>query len=135
MAGIVDKAVGISIGLLILFLFATTLILPQFSSSYRYCQGLEWKGAAGDVYTNCTARYQEEFNETEVAQRAAGATGSHTENGVTSPVDDDAINVTSYCLNCETAGGYRTANQGLNLLILTLALVGFALIFLPKRKL
>lgn len=130
MAGkdLLTKAVGVGIGLLILFLLFSTLIMPQFSTAWRYCQGREWVGATGGTLTNCTTPYQ---NSNTSYVNPAGAT--HTESGQTDPVVTDNDAADQFCLNCATVGGYRATNQGLTLLILVMGLIGFALRFFPRR--
>jgi len=107
-----------------------TLILPQFSSSYRYCQARTWQGAVGNVYTNCTNRYQDAFNTSFVD----ASSGTHTENGATDPVTTDNANAESFCLDCTTLGGYRTTMQGITLLVFVLAIIGFGIYFIPKVR-
>lgn len=131
----IKRAVAVGVALGIIFILAANLILPYFSSSYRYCQDLRWEGATGNVYTNCTNRYQDAFNTSYVAcvyETIGDVCVSHTENGITSPINNNATNISSYCLNCLTAGGYRIATRGLVLLVLVLGLIGFGIYFLPR---
>lgn len=133
-SNILNKIVAGTVALALIYVIVASLVLPYFSSSYRYCQALQWEGAEGNVYTNCTNRYQDEFNTTFLSCFGTTCT-THTENGKTSPVRTTAVNLTSYCLNCATLGGYRGAMQGIVLLILVLGLVGFGVYMMPKRRL
>ena len=126
--GLVNTLVMGAIGLTVLFLLASTLILPYFSTAYRFCSNKQWEGATGGVYTNCSNRYQDAFNQTPVP--ASG--GYHTENGETNPVDSDSLNSTQFCLNCSVLGGYRTTIQGLTVLVLVLALIFFGVKYLKR---
>ena len=128
MAGFIDKAVSYGVGLLIVFLLTATIILPQFSTAWRYCQAKEWVGAEGGTNTNCTTPYRT-ANTTMVDHTA----DTHTEAGDTSPVADDNGLADNFCLNCATLGGYRTTVQGLAVLALAMAFIGFAIYFFPKR--
>jgi len=111
-----------------------TLIIPQFSSSYAYCEELQWNCDADRSFSNCTSRRQEQRNTSVVKE------GSHTQDGVTTKVDSTCqTNATAggggapyYCLNCETLGGYRSTVQGLALIVIAIGLIGFGLYFLPK---
>lgn len=131
MAGILDKAIAYSVGLLLLFLLASTLILPNFSKAWRFCQAKQWNPDDGGLLgANCTTPYTN-------ANTSAVTGTPHTEDGETVPAEvdiDPYESIDVYCLNCETLGGYRTTVQGLVLLALALALIGFAMIFLPKKK-
>lgn len=130
--GVLDRAVAYSVGLLVLFLLGSTLIMPQFSKAWKYCQALQWNpDEGGALGANCTTPYTN-TNSTPVVNE----TTKHTEEGDTWPVDQDSTaieGVDYYCLNCDTPGGYRTTVQGLVILVLSLALIGFAIKFLPKR--
>lgn len=108
-----------AVGLMIAFIVFGAVVMPEFSKAWRYCQALSWEGATGGVYTNCSDRYQDEFNTTFVDVTA----GSHTENGITSPIGSDNTGSSSYCLNCKTTGGYRTTVQGLTLLTLSIGVI------------
>ncbi len=129
---VLNKIVYGTVGLLLLFLMASSVFMPFFSSSWRYCQARQWNCGVAGVYTNCTSRYQDPFNTTVVDP----STGTHTEGGLTDPVDTDTTQAacTHYCLNCETAGGYRTSAQGLLLLVLVIALIGFGVRYLPRMR-
>lgn len=129
MAGILNRALAIGIGLMILFLIASTLIMPNFSTAWRYCQAREWVGADGGTLTNCTTPYQN-ANTTFVDN----GTGIHTENGRTDPVASDNTEANSFCLNCSVAGGYRPTVQGLVVLAMVLGFVAFAIYFWPKGR-
>lgn len=131
MSSILDKIILGAVALGLAFVIISSLILPYFSSAYRYCQALQWEGAEGSVYTNCSNRYQDAFNTSFVDT----VTRSHTEGGITSPVEADTGNATDpFCLNCETLGGYRVPMQGMVLLVLVLAIVGFGVYFMPKVR-
>jgi len=127
MAGILDKSVAYGVGLLILFLLGSTLIMPHFSSAWKYCQAREWNPDMGGLLgANCSIPYTN-------ANTSAVTASPHTEGGLTSPVEEAGENVDVYCLNCERPGGYRTTVQGLTVLALALGLIGFALYFFPKK--
>lgn len=99
--------------LAIIFVLLGNLIMPQFSTAWRYAQDLCW--------TNVTAScdYDTTVNTT-VITNANTCTGSGYAQG-------------DLCQAVQTAGGYRVANQGLMILILIIALIGFALTFWSKR--
>jgi hypothetical protein len=111
------------------FVLLATMILPQFSLAWRFCQARAWYVANGS-YTNCSARYS--VNSTPVTTN-----DTHTENGETIPFGDgdfdNPTGVREYCQNCDTAGGYRQTNQGLLLLVLVIGLVGIAVAYLKMR--
>jgi len=113
--------------LLLLFLLGSTLILPNFSKAWRFCQAKEWVGAHSGTLTNCTTPYE---NSNTSYVDPAGT--SHIEEGETSPLAADNLNADQFCLNCKTPGGYRTTVQGLTLLALVLAIIGIALLFFGK---
>ena len=117
-----------AIGLVILFLLASTLIIPQFSNAWRFCSNKQWEGATGGVYTNCSSRYQDAFNQTSVLADST----HHTEEGETNPVNADSLNSTQYCLNCSVQGGFRSTVQGLVLLIMVLGLIAFGLRYMKR---
>lgn len=130
MAGILEKALAVGIGMMLLFILASTLIMPQFSKAWRYCQAKEWVGTQGGVLTNCTTPYQ-----TANTTFVDNTTATHTEDGETNPRDTDTDGGTNrFCLNCKTLGGYRTTVQGLVVLVLMLALITFGLHFFPRRR-
>lgn len=129
MAGYINKSVQYGIALVIVFLLASTLILPQFSNAWRYCQAKEWVGTHGGTQTNCTVPYTA-ANTSAVAP----AGGTHTEGGETNAVDTDTVGTDIYCLNCNTEGGYRSTVQGLTFLMLALGFIYFAVNFIPSRR-
>lgn len=123
---VVNKLIYGGIALALLFILASTVMLPYFSTAWRYCQALQWVGAHGSSYTNCTVPYQ-------TSNTSAVSGTSHTENGITSPVATDSGNSDEFCLNCATQGGYRTTVQGLSVLILVIGLIAFGLHFFGKK--
>lgn len=136
MGSILNNVLAVSLGLVVLVVVASSILLPQFSTSWRYCQAREWKCADGGTTTNCTTPYATS-NTTQVVLNATGSATSHTELGLTESVETDDCsnhtNVDNFCLNCDTAGGYRSATQGLLLLGLVLGLMGLGIKFiLPK---
>lgn len=117
-----------SVALLMIYLLASTMIMPFFSQAWRYCQQKHWVVAQGGVNTNCTLIYQT-ANTTAVTQGAA----THTELGETIPLAADSGIADNYCVNCGAAGGYRVSNQGLQLFVLIIALIGFGVSFMSVR--
>lgn len=111
----VGKIIYMALALGLLFLMIPTVIMPSFSSSYRFAQVTCW--------TNTTANcdYDTTVNTTPLttSQVSCGA----SEYGA----------ATSYCQRISTAGGYRTANQAIILLLLVVAMIGFAVYFVKKQ--
>lgn len=129
MAGILDKSITYGIALLVVFLLASTIVMPQFSNAWRYCQNRQWNPDHANAQgANCTNLYQNATNDS-----AISGVSEFTMNGLTSNVEDGGENVAYYCLNCDVAGGYRTTIQGLAVLTLVMGLIGFAIYFLPKN--
>lgn len=131
-SNILNKSLAIGIGLLVLFLLGSTLIMPQFSSAWRYCQEVKWTGANAGVTTNCT--YDDDPAHFNNSMINVSTTYTYTRSGVgTYDIDATADGASSLCLGCLTAGGWRTSTQGLLLLVLVAALVTFALYFFKRR--
>lgn len=131
MASSINKAIAVGIGLVLLFIMASTMIMPFFKQSWQYCQDMVWEGAQGGTLTNCT-RVIENSNTTAVM--VAGNI-SHTEGGYPAArvaADANYLFTNQFCLNCNVAGGYRTTSQGLTLLVLVIGLVGFAVYFFKR---
>jgi len=109
------------------------LVIPQFHDTYSYCQQLQWNCDDDKSFTNCSSRYQDGRNRSVITNA-----GTFTQDGQTVQVDSACLpnatagGASSYCLNCEELGGYRTTTQGLGLLVIALGFVGIALYFLPK---
>lgn len=124
------KLIGYGVGLLVLFILVSTLVLPQFDDAWRYCQALEWVAIQGGTMTNCSTPYKAS-NESTVLNTSS----THTEDGITSPVDTDTdAGIDEFCLNCATEGGYRDSVQGILLLALVVGAIAFGLYFFrPDR--
>ena len=123
MAISVKNITAVALGLALVFIITSSILLPQFSSAWRYCQARQWVATQGGVMTNCTTPYQT-ANTTFVDTTGT----SHTEGGLASPLNSDTgVGVDRFCLNCSTAGGYRTTVQGVLLLVLVLFLVAIGL--------
>ncbi len=113
---LVEMFVYGTIALAILFLLFSTIIMPQFSSSYRYAQALCWDNTTA----NCD--YSPVTNLTEVLV-GTNCTGQM----------EDSSN-TAWCQRVLTAGDYRATNQGIVLLVLVIALIGFGVMFISRIR-
>ena len=124
----IQDMIAVSIGLVIVFVISSSILLPQFSTAWKYCQAREWVATQGGVLTNCTTPYT-----TANTSFVDTTGGTHTESGLTSPINaDTGAPVDAFCLNCSTLGGYRTTVQGLVLLLLVLFLVAIGLRFFGR---
>ena len=124
----VQEMIAISIGLVIVFIIGSSILMPQFSSAWKFCQAREWVATQGGVMTNCTTPYQ-----TANTSFVDTTGGTHTEGGLASPINaDTGVPVDAFCLNCSTLGGYRGTVQGLVLLLLVLFLIGVGMRFFGR---
>jgi len=118
MAFSVDKIIYGGIALAVLFLMLSTIVLPFFSSSYRFAQATCWTNTTSqcdyDIATNTT-----------VISSALACSAS---------VFPTGLSGVTMCQAISTAGGYRSMTQAAILLVFFLAIIGFALRFMPKRK-
>lgn len=122
------------LGIAVVFVLVASITMTYFSRSWRYCQDVRWVGADAEATTNCTRRYGDGFNTSYVdAENDTYSTYLHTEDGQTWPVDPTAKNASAYCLNCQTAGGYRVTNQGLMVLIFALFAIAVGYPYIRTR--
>lgn len=122
---LVDSIVKGVIALTVLFLLMATIVLPQFANTYNYCQNPAWKpdNSSDGTYTNCSSRVQDAYN----------STPTPSDYPITEDTTDDHLNYTKLCLNCDTAGAYRTTIQGLAVLLIVIGVIGFAVYFLRRK--
>ncbi len=125
----VNTIIYVGIALTVMFLLLAVLVLPQFSRSYRYCQDLQWNPDNSSDYAECPNRYWDAQNTSVVSTSPYSQTTD--DETISAPVPDLAG--TLFCINCETEGGYRSANQGLVLLIIVMGLIGFAIRFIKFK--
>lgn len=121
----ISKILYGGIGLTILFVLVSTVILPNFATTYNYCQNPAWKpdNSSSGVYTNCTDRVQDAYN----------STPSPTDYPITVDTAEDYRNYTNLCLNCDTRGGFSTTLKGITVFILVIAMIAFGVWFWNKR--
>lgn len=120
-----------AVAILILFILASTIMLPEFRKSWQYCQNPRWRADNQSVGTNCTNEIA--FNNTPIT--SAGTWTADDGKSYVCGGDQDCTTATSrFCVNCDTLGGYRTSTQGLVLLILVMGIVGIAVAFIPKLR-
>lgn len=119
MKGIAVKSIVYGVvALMIVFLVFGALVMPYFSSAWRFAQDVCLTPSdTGDTVGNCT--YDKTANTTVIVA------GDHICTG-----NDENSTAGIWCQKVQTAGGYRISTQGLLLLILVMALVGTALYFL-----
>jgi hypothetical protein len=118
----IKTTVSVLVALTIFFLLASVVILPYFSSAYRYtCSAYQWKPAAGGVTTNCTTLI------VSANDSALTAGSSYTQEGVNSPTA--AGLASSYCLDCTTQGS-RATSTGMVLFVLLIGFIFVAVTFL-----
>ena len=118
------KPIYIGIALAVLFIMLSTMVMPYFSTAFRYAQDVCWTGTAA----NCD--YDTNTNSTVITNSTAvTGTGLY---GVCAPTATNFA--TAMCLHITTAGGYRSITQAVILLIFFFTILGFALRFLPKKK-
>jgi hypothetical protein len=119
MAWSLDKLIYTAIALAIIFLMLSTIIMPYFSPAYRYAQATCWTN------TSSKCDYDATVNTTVITNTSANVCNfaSNTDFGVTG----------NMCQAIVTAGGYRLINQTLMLLTFFLAMIGFALRFIPRK--
>jgi hypothetical protein len=115
---LIDKVIYGAIAMAILFAMLSIIVLPYFSSSYRFAQSTCW--------TNTTANcdYDSTVNTTVIASTQACSAG----------VFPAGLSGGIMCQAIVTAGGYRVINQSLMILVFFLAILGFALMFMPRKK-
>jgi hypothetical protein len=117
-----------AIALAILFIFTATIILPNFATTYNFCQIPQWKSANGGVTTNCTSPM---LSGTNTSLCTPGST--YTQGGFTANVESNN-GADSFCLNCNTPGTYRSLNQGVLLLTLVVGIIGFGIYFIKVKR-
>lgn len=122
----VRKIIAVPIALAVLYLMLNTVIFPNFKKSWQFCDTKTWYPAHGAVTTNCTS-----LVDTKNDTMLSGAT--FTEDGETWATSGVGAQ-NNFCLSCSTEGNYRSTNQGLQVLILVIALVGFGVGFLKYIK-
>lgn len=117
--GILQKVIGIAVALLVLFLLASTLILPQFSSSYNptSCSATNWIDNSTYYASDCS-EYATSIGSASVIQNSTPQSCPDESNFC--------------CLGCSN-WSFRTTSRGMILLVLVIALIGLGLYFLPKR--
>lgn len=124
------------IGLLILFILLSSMILPYFRTTYesgfgtQSCHRDSNGCTSGD--TNLQNNYCIGASSTEIACSNCNTTAGY-EFFLANCYSLLAWNNNTYCYQC-TNFGYKTTSIGLLLLVFVLALVSFAVIFLPKFK-
>jgi len=126
-SSIMNKAITVGIGLLLVFLLSAAIVMPRFSDSWRYCQDVRWDCAAAGAVTNCTYDDNVEHFNNSYVDTSTGA--RYTRSGIGTYDVVLGAECSDMCLRCITAGGYRASAAGLQLLILVLALIGFGLLF------
>lgn len=120
-----------TIALLFVFLFATSIWLSFFGTSYEY--GFGDCPYSSDNGTSCTGLgngYCSDISSSVVACAECNGTGGY-ETFLSSCGSLIAGLNGTHCYGCDD-WGFKTTSRGLFLLILVLAVVGFALAFMPK---
>jgi len=117
-----------AVALAVLFLLLPTVILPYFSTAYSFCQHQKWYGANTTLgvanLANCT-NVITSYNTSKITPGV---------DYLNNPVSLDSYNNDNFCLNCDTAGGFRAPSQGIMILILFMALISAAIYFIPKIR-
>ena len=122
-----------SIGLVITFLILSELAIPFFAESYEYCTGGKpfSKEGTGTVYDNGCCMV--------ASSSLTGGGVACTDCNQTAGYEDflskcgrliDTQNNT-HCYGC-TDWGTKTTTRGMGLLVLVLALISFAIYYIPK---
>lgn len=130
-----------AIALVLLFVIASTLILPFFASQYEHGFGdapCNKDDTCVIGITNTSAGMRNPNCLTSTGTVTAG-TNLNNSAGYASFLDNcykliaepDGANTTR-CMGCATFVGYRSTQQGLALLILVLGIISFALLFIRK---
>lgn len=114
---IIQKIVYSVIGLMIVFILLSTLILPQFETSYTtfgYCL------AQGSLITcsDCNNTDTNSVGYKTLKNNCYGLVGSQNN---------------THCYGCAN-WGFRDVSRGLQLLVLSLALIGMAILYIFKKK-
>jgi len=138
------------VALLLLFVIASTLILPFFSTTYEVgfgdlpcnspnhatgCVGLT--NTSTDITNSACLTSSGDADITACAD-CNSSTGYET--FLTSCYrlfEHNSTDVTmngTHCIGCTTLQGYRTTNRGLVLLVLVIGLVSFAILFIKKIR-
>lgn len=126
----VRKIVAVPIALAILYIMLTTLVLPNFAKTYETCGNDAYSaGRGGTSLTNdcCTTS----------TATVTACTNCNISSGYSTFLSTCgsliAVGNGTHCYSC-SAFAYKTTNQGLLLLVLVIALLGFAVAFLKYFK-
>lgn len=121
---IIQRVIAVGIAMAVLFVMLGTVVLPFFQDTYSKatCQNPAWNCANAGAYTNCTNRIQDAYNTTPLP----------TDYPIVESTAGDTTWCSHLCLDCETAGSYRTTAQGLLVLGLIVAVIGFAVYFMRR---
>ena len=128
------KVLAVGLGLLILFVLASSIWLDFFATSYEYGMGTE--PCNKDGCTSTDTAFKNEYC-TQASGSFTACTSCNATAGYETFLDSChsliAWNNNTHCNGC-TSFGYRTTSRGLLLAIFVLAGVGIALVLFKVRS-
>lgn len=116
-----------AIALALLFILTTSIIMPQFNTTYNYpscvANSTTWYNASryAGTTTVCQVYNTSTLDQTVGLQACYGTDGATGENS-------------SVCCRTCTNFSWRSSGQGLFVLVLVMALIGFAVAFIMKIR-
>jgi len=133
---LINKFIAGVVAMLILFLLASTMFVGFFATTYEHGFGTEPCNKDGCVLgdtefsnPNCLTH-----STTIIACTSCNVSAGY-EFFLDNCGDLIAVSNNTHCYQCTTFQGWQSTSQGLILLVLVIAIIGFAVYFLPKVRL